>query len=137
MSASPPSDRPHAEPSGSPLDPPPDRLRDMGAAALEWAAAYLDSIRDVPIAPRVSSAELKGRLAEPLPAGGRDFDSLLGTFRDVVAAGARHNGHPRFFGYVSSPGTAIASVADFLASTLNANLTAWRSAPAPAELERL
>jgi glutamate/tyrosine decarboxylase-like PLP-dependent enzyme len=51
--------------------------------------------------------------------------------------GTRHNGHPRFFGYVSSPGTAIASVADFLASTLSANLPAWRSAPAPTELEHL
>jgi glutamate/tyrosine decarboxylase-like PLP-dependent enzyme len=31
----------------------------------------------------------------------------------------------------------VAAIADLLASTLNANLTAWRSAPAPVELERL
>jgi glutamate/tyrosine decarboxylase-like PLP-dependent enzyme len=31
----------------------------------------------------------------------------------------------------------VASVADLLASALNPNLTAWRSAPAPVELERL
>ena len=41
------------------------------------------------------------------------------------------------FGYVQSPGTPIAAFADLLASTLNANLTIWRSAPAPVELERL
>ena len=41
------------------------------------------------------------------------------------------------FGYVQSPGTAIAAIADFLASNLNANLTAWRSAPAAVEIERL
>jgi aromatic-L-amino-acid decarboxylase len=41
------------------------------------------------------------------------------------------------FGYVQSPGTALAAFADLLASTLNANLTVWRSAPAPVELERL
>jgi len=50
---------------------------------------------------------------------------------------SRHNGHPRMFGYVQAPGTAIAAIADLLASTLNANLTAWRSAPAAVELERL
>ena len=39
----------------------------------------------------------------------------------------------------TSPSTvnAIAAFADLLASTLNANLTAWRSAPAAVELERL
>jgi glutamate/tyrosine decarboxylase-like PLP-dependent enzyme len=41
------------------------------------------------------------------------------------------------FGYVQSPGTPIGAFADLLASTLNANLTIWRSAPAPVELERL
>src|SRR6266704_5590202 len=41
------------------------------------------------------------------------------------------------FGYVQSPGTPLAAIADVLASTLNANLTAWRSAPAPVEIERL
>ncbi|HEU4425419.1 MAG TPA: aminotransferase class V-fold PLP-dependent enzyme [Pilimelia sp.] len=109
----------------------------MGAAAVEWAAEYVESIRERRIAPAAGSAELRHRLAEPLPAAGRDFDRLLETFRDVVVEGSRHNGHPRFFGYVSSPGTGVAAVADFLASVLNANLPAWRSAPAPTELERL
>src|SRR5688500_13437164 len=104
MSASQPPERSHVGAAESPLDPPPDRLREMGAAAVEWATAYLDSIRDVRITPTAGSAELRNRLAEPLPAEGRDFDRLLETFRDVVAQGARHHGHPRFFGYVSSPG---------------------------------
>jgi aromatic-L-amino-acid/L-tryptophan decarboxylase len=127
----------NAEPAWSALDPPPHHFRDMAAAATEWAATYLDSIRDLPIAPRVSSADLRAHLAEPLPTEGRDFGRLLDTFRDVVVPGARHNGHPRFFGYVSAPGTPVATIADFLASALNANLPAWRSAPAPTELERL
>src|SRR4029453_12708834 len=77
------------------------------------------------------------RPAEALPGEGRYFDRLLETFGEVVAEGTRQNGHPRFFGYVSAPGTAVAAVADFLASVLNANVVAWRSAPAPTELERL
>src|SRR5262245_21791121 len=137
MSASQPQGRVRGGTADSALKPSPDRVREMGAAALEWAAAYLDSIRNLPIAPAARSAELRDRLAEPLPAEGRDFDRLLATFRDIVVEGTRHHGHPRFFGYVSAPGTAVAAVADFLASVLNANLPAWRSAPAPVELERL
>src|SRR6266513_1289815 len=56
--------------------------------------------------------------------------NYLGDLRD-------HRVYPRMFGYVQSPGTALAAFADLLASTLNANLTVWRSAPAPVELERL
>src|SRR6185312_13541973 len=131
MASSQRPDKPGTDPAGTPLDPSPDHLREMGAAALEWAAEYLDSVRDLPITPAAGSAELRDSLAEPLPAGGRDFDRLLDTFRGVVVPGSRHNAHPRFFGYVSAPGTAVAAVADLLASVLNANLPAWRSAPAP------
>ena len=50
---------------------------------------------------------------------------------------SRHNGHPRFFGYVASPSTPIGAYADLIASALNANITCWRSGPAGTELERL
>jgi glutamate/tyrosine decarboxylase-like PLP-dependent enzyme len=80
---------------------------------------------------------LRALLAEPLPQEGRDFDQLFGVFRDVIVPNTRHNAHPRFFGYVSAPGTAIAAVADLLASTLNSNVVAWRSTPAGTELERV
>jgi glutamate/tyrosine decarboxylase-like PLP-dependent enzyme len=106
----------------------------MGNAALEWVVNHHETIRDRPVAPDVSAAELKRRLSGPLPRDGRDFEALLEVF-DFVAAGSRHNDHPRFFGYVSAPGTPIATIADMLASALNANLPAWRSAPAPTELE--
>ena len=56
----------------------------MGAAALEWAAEYLGSLRDLPITPRAGSAELRRSLAEPLPAEGRDFERV-----DVTEAAGR------------------------------------------------
>ena len=50
---------------------------------------------------------------------------------------SRHNGHPRFFGYVASPSTPIGAYADLIASALNANITCWRSGPAGTEIEQL
>src|SRR6185436_17840619 len=44
---------------------------------------------------------------------------------------------PRFFGYVASPATAPGVFGDLLSSTLNANVTAWRSSPAATEVEQL
>jgi glutamate/tyrosine decarboxylase-like PLP-dependent enzyme len=59
------------------------------------------------------------------------------VFRDVIVPNSRQNAHPRSLGYVTSPGTAVAAIADLLASVLGANLTAWRSAPAAVQLERV
>ena len=85
----------------------------------------------------MSSREIRDRFDPVLPTEGIDFDGLLKAFRETIVPFSRQNAHPRMFGYVQSPGTALAAFADLLASTLNANLTVWRSAPAPVELERL
>src|SRR5439155_12938440 len=95
-------------PAGSALDPSRERIVGMGAAAVEWVAGYLESIRDLPVMPETSSAQLRSLLAEPLPAEGREFGRLLEVFATVIAPGTRHTAHPRFFGYVSAPGTAVA-----------------------------
>src|SRR5438552_18143250 len=98
---------------------------------------YLDTLRDRRLYPRTSSREIRVKVDRSLPAEGTDFDQLLDVIRKPLLEFSRHNGHPRMFGYVQAPGTAIAAIADLLASTLNANLTAWRSAPAAVEIERL
>ncbi|MEO8276469.1 MAG: pyridoxal-dependent decarboxylase [Thermoanaerobaculia bacterium] len=127
-----PLDRPQPNPA---LDPSPEEIRSAGAAVVDWMASYSASLRGRDLYPDTTSKDLAGLLAGPLPQEGRSIVDLLATLDEVVVAGSRHNGHPRFFGYVSAPGTAVASFADLLASTLNSNLTAWRSAPAPVELE--
>lgn len=132
------TDKPHCgDESSSSLDPSADEIRRWGSAAIEAVASYLGSIRDRPVYPKTNSREIRAKLDRDLPDEGVDFDRLLETFNNVIVATSRHNGHPRMFGYVQAPGTAIAALADLLASTLNANLTAWRSAPAAVELERL
>jgi aromatic-L-amino-acid/L-tryptophan decarboxylase len=119
------------------LDPSPDQIRQWTAAASEWAADYVASIRERQLYPNTTSAAIRAKLDFALPIEPHSMDRLLAEFREAVVELSRHNGHPRMFGYVQSPGTPLAAIADLLASTLNANLTAWRSAPAPVELERL
>src|SRR5438094_6032911 len=98
---------------------------------------YFGGLRDRPAYRHTSSRQIRDGLDPAPPAKGTDFDSLLKIFRDAIVPFSRQNAHPRMFGYVQSPGTPIGAFADLLASTLNANLTIWRSAPAPVELERL
>jgi aromatic-L-amino-acid decarboxylase len=100
-------------------------------------ARYHQGLRNRRIAPATTSEEIRSQLDRALPEEGVGFPAALREYEERVLPLARHNGHPRMFGYVQSPGVAVASLADLLASTLNANLTAWRSAPGPAEIERL
>lgn len=120
-----------------PLDLPPEEIRRAGHSAIEAMAEYLGSVRNRSVYPRVASRDIREQLDDALPQDGVPFEELLHVFRDVLVPNSRHNAHPRMFGYVQAPGIAVAALADLLASTLNANLTAWRSAPAAVELERL
>src|SRR5256885_7789238 len=119
------------------LEPSADEIRDWSNSVTQFMVEYFGDLRDRKVYRHTSSREIRSGFDSKLPTKGIDFDSLLKIFRDTIVPFSRQNAHPRMFGYVQSPGTPIAAFADLLASTLNANLTIWRSAPAPVELERL
>lgn len=106
----------------------------LGRAALDWALRYFSDQTRLPVYPTVSANELTARLSNPLPADPQPFADVMTEF-DAVAKYGRHNGHPRMFGYVQSSGSFAGAVADFLASTINQNVTSWRSAPAATTIE--
>jgi glutamate/tyrosine decarboxylase-like PLP-dependent enzyme len=119
------------------LEPSAEEIRDWGNSVIQLMADYLDNLRSRRVYGHMSSREIRDRLDSALPTKGTDFDDLLKVFRETIIPFSRQNAHPRMFGYVQSPSTPLAAFADLLASTLNANLTVWRSAPAPVEMERL
>src|SRR4030095_11429482 len=119
------------------LEPSADEIGEWANSVTQFMIEYLGGLRDRPVYRQTSSREIRSGLDPKLPIKGTDFDSLLKVFRERIVPFSRQNAHPRMFGYVQSPGTPIGAFADLLASTLNANLTIWRSAPAPVELERL
>src|SRR4029434_6209732 len=119
------------------LEPSADEIRDWGNSVIQFIIEYLGELRDRPVYQHTSSREIRNGLDSKLPINGTEFDSLLKIFRDTIVPFSRQNAHPRMFGYVQSPGTPVGAFADLLASMLNANLTIWRSAPAPVELERV
>src|SRR5437016_5289633 len=86
-----------------------------------------------PVFPKTSGQETQHLFQAPLPEeamGAKAFKYL----HDVVDHSRAQNG--RFFGYVLGSGEPVGAIADQLASVLNQNVTAWRSAPAAVTLER-
>jgi aromatic-L-amino-acid/L-tryptophan decarboxylase len=116
---------------------------DEGAAELPALSAqmqllvadYFAQLAELPVFPETSALELSERLGRELPVEGSSVEQIVDDCRAVIN-GSRHNGHPRFFGYVASPSTPIGAYADLLASALNVNVTSWRSAPSATVIEK-
>ncbi len=109
----------------------------MADAAVDFLASYFDSLESRPVVVPTTSRAIRERIDEPPPLAGADFSALLDTVRDVICRYNRHSAHPRMFGYVASPGTAVTAIGHMIAAALNINVTAWRSASSGTDLERL
>ena len=96
---------------------------------------YFAGVGERPLFPQVSAGDTISKVGAELSAAPAPLEELLADCRSILD-GSRHNGHPRFFGYVASPSTPIGAYGDLIASALNANVTSWRSGPAATEIER-
>jgi glutamate/tyrosine decarboxylase-like PLP-dependent enzyme len=111
-------------------------LDEISSRAAALVSEYFATIRERPVIAPNHAGKTKASINLDLPLEGRPLNELLDECRTAIGL-SRHNGHPRFFGYVASPSTPIGAYADLIASALNANITCWRSAPAGTEIEQL
>ena len=120
----------------SSLDVSPDEIDRISTEVSRLVREYFTDIETLPVFPRADGGTTVSFVGTELTEDGETIDKLLGDCRTVIQL-SRHNGHPRFFGYVASPATPIGSYADLIASALNANVTCWRSSPAATEIEKI
>jgi len=118
------------------LDITKEALDEISSRAAALVSEYFATIGERPVLASNYAGKTKEAVAVELPLEGRPLDQLIDECRTVMDL-SRHNGHPRFFGYVASPSTPIGAYADLIASALNANITCWRSGPAGTEIEQL
>jgi glutamate/tyrosine decarboxylase-like PLP-dependent enzyme len=121
----------------APLDLTSDQFRSLGRELVDRIAELLGSLRALPVTRAESPEEVRAALdaSRTLPEEGREVQSLL---RDTAALLFDHslfNGHPRFYGYITSSAAPVGMLADLLASAVNANVGAWKLAPIATEIE--
>ena len=118
------------------LDVSKEAFDEISSRAAALVSEYFATIRERPVIAPNYAGKTKESVRLELPVEGRSLAELIDECRTVMDL-SRHNGHPRFFGYVASPSTPIGAYADLIASALNANITCWRSAPGGTEIEQL
>jgi aromatic-L-amino-acid decarboxylase len=119
----------------APQETPAVDLRRDGAAALEWAASYLERVGDLPVLAPVEPGWLLERLPESAPETGEPFSALLEDLERLIVPATTHWQSPRFLAYFPNTASDPAILAALLAATLNQVGILWRTAPALAELE--
>src|SRR5215510_7417591 len=121
----------------APLDMTDEQFRSLGHDLVDRIAGFLSSIRTHPVTPAESPEEVRAALAAPraLPEEGMSPDELLRGAADLLLPHSLFNGHPRFYGYITSSAAPIGMLADLLASAVNANVGAWKLAPMATEIE--
>ncbi len=110
-------------------------LRRDGAAALDWAARYLERVGELPVLAQVTPGEIRARLPTTAPEQPEPFANVLRDLDEVLLPGVTHWQHPRYFAYFATSSSEPAILAEMLAAALNSIAILWRTAPAATELE--
>jgi glutamate/tyrosine decarboxylase-like PLP-dependent enzyme len=122
----------------APLAMQPDEFREIGHRLVDQLADRLANLPDGLVTPDESPADVRRALGaeQSLPAAGADAGGLVSEATGLLFDHSLFNGHPRFFGYITSSPAPIGMFGDFLAAALNQNVGAWRLAPLATEIER-
>lgn len=97
---------------------------------------HMSTIRERP-AWRTVPESTKQSLEQPLPLAGQSLDEVYAQFKRDVLPFPTGNTHPGFFGWVMGNGSFTASMADALASTMNAHLAGYDQSAAIVERQVL
>jgi aromatic-L-amino-acid decarboxylase len=121
----------------APLRMPADEFRRAGHALVDDIARFLETVGERPVTPGESPAQVQAALGAgaPLPDEGTGAEALLGEASRLLFRHSLLNGHPRFFGYITSSPAPIGMLADLLAAAVNPNVGSWRLAPLGTEIE--
>ena len=121
----------------APLDMSASDFRASGHDLVDRIADWLDRLPRGPVMRDESPAAVRKALGaeQPLPEDGCDAGTLVEEAAQLLFQHSLFNGHPRFFGYVTSSPAPIGALGDLLASAVNQNVGAWRLSPVATEIE--
>jgi glutamate/tyrosine decarboxylase-like PLP-dependent enzyme len=121
----------------APLAIDPQEFRRLGHELVDAIAAFLPELPARPVVGGATPNALRTLIDadRPLPREGTAPDRLLRAAADLLFAHSLFNGHPKFWGYITSSPAPIGMLGDFLAAAINANVGAWTLSPIASEIE--
>lgn len=112
-------------------------FRKMGYTLIDQISDFMDTIDNKVVTPVETPKQLQQLLGDlSLPNEGTAPDKLLAKATDLLFDHSLLNGHPKFFGYITSSAAPIGALADMLAASVNPNVGAHILSPMATEIEK-
>lgn len=126
-----------SEKRNAPLDMDPEDFRELGYSLIDKIADFLESLPNRPLTTGEPPSAIRKLIGQDLlPMKGTDPKTLLNETAQLLFDHSLFNGHPKFFGYITSSAAPIGVLGDLLAAAANPNVAAWNLAPVASEIER-
>lgn len=120
----------------SPLEIDPEEFRRIGHDMVDRIATFLGSLPERPVTRGESPQEIRTILGNSaLPSGGSPPAELLDEAARLLMDHSLFNGHPRFWGYITSSPSPLGMLGDFLAAAVNPNVGSFSLSPIATEIE--
>jgi glutamate/tyrosine decarboxylase-like PLP-dependent enzyme len=120
----------------APLEIHSDEFRKLGRQLVDQIAEFLDGLPQRPVTTEESPQAIRKLLGtDILPERGSPANDLFDEVADLLFDHSLFNGHPRFWGYITSSAAPIGALADLLATAVNPNVGASILSPIASEIE--
>jgi Glutamate decarboxylase and related PLP-dependent proteins len=114
-----------------------EEFRKIGHQLIDTISEFIDGIDHKPVTTGESPNEIVKILGNsPLPESGSPASEIVSRASDLLLNHSLLNGHPKFFGYITSSPTPIGALADLLAATVNPNVGANILSPMATAIEK-
>ena len=113
----------------------PEEFRRHGHEVVEWVAAYMERVGELPIVSRVTPGEIRAQLPQAAPEEPEPFDALMRDLDDVVLPGITHWQSPGWFAYFPANVSGPSILAELASAGLGAQGMLWATSPALTEVE--
>ncbi len=109
----------------------------IGYSLIDSIADFIHSIKQKPVTTGESPKQLQAILGNTsLPENGVNAEVLFSRAADLLFNHSLLNGHPKFFGYITSSPAPVGALADLLVAAVNPNAGANILSPMATEIEK-
>ncbi|MEE9236163.1 MAG: aspartate aminotransferase family protein [Thermoplasmata archaeon] len=113
-----------------------EEFRRAGRLLVDEIAEFLSSLPDRSVVPNEPPRKIRKILGQSsLPQQGKSAETLLKEATQLFFNHSVFNGHPRFWGYITSSAAPLGALGDLLAASVNPNVGAWALSPIASEIE--
>jgi aromatic-L-amino-acid decarboxylase len=121
----------------APIELSKEEFRKVGYELIDSIAEFIHSIDKKSVTTGETPSEIVKILGNaPLPEFGSPASDIVSRATDLLMNHSLLNGHPKFFGYITSSPTPIGALADLLAASVNPNVGANILSPMATAIEK-